>query len=278
LLSSLDDLLARISAALRHLPGAQELYLFGSAADPALKDPYSDLDLRVISTQFELSRAAWPAVLSRAGEMALVFQLDPASPDARETAFTLGFAGRSPYHKVDFGLAEQGLAGGFFGQVQAKRLLWRQEASATPVDGAPGEAWRPAWGSPDHFLLGELLGSVRYVKARKRRQHLACWRFLSAKFNALLRCYRWEPGCPVLPGAAMTTWDYTALDRQLPEEQRLGLLSGLQAGSPAEMDRSLLALTLQIAGRVMPGYVTATTREARLVRAYLNFIERELAD
>ena len=79
-LSVLDDLLERISAALRGLPGARELYLFGSAADPFRKDRYSDLDLRVISAQFDLSRAAWSAVLSRVGKMALVFPLDPEEP------------------------------------------------------------------------------------------------------------------------------------------------------------------------------------------------------
>lgn len=276
LLSGLDHLLARVSAALRGLPGAQALYLFGSAADPARKDRYSDLDLRVISSRFELSRAAWPAVLSRVGKLALVFQLDPDDPAAQETAFTLGFEGQSLYHKVDFGITDWRLADGFFNQLAGKVLLWQQGALVEPLEEAPRTAWRPAWNSPRHFLLGELLSSVRYVKARKRRQHLACWRFLSAKFNALLRCYHWNRDPLHFPEAAMNTWDFIALDRQLSEDERLGLLSGLKAASPPEMDRSLVEITGRIAALIDPDYPKKDTHQGRLVREMLRFIQNEL--
>ncbi len=152
-LSALDDLLARISAALRGLPGAQELYLFGSAADPFRKDRYSDLDLQVVSAQFELSRAAWPAVLSQVGPIALAFQLDPEGPAAQETAFTLGFEGESLYHKVDFGITDRRLADGYFNQLQGKVLLWRQEVLAAP----PGRL------TPNH--LASRLGFSRTFSA-----------------------------------------------------------------------------------------------------------------
>ena len=275
-LSALDDLLGRISAALRGLPGAQALYLFGSAADPARKDRYSDLDLQVVSAQFELSRAAWPAVLSSVGNMTLVFQLDPEDPAARETAFTLGFEGQSLYHKVDFGITDHGLADGYFHRLEGKVLLWRQHAPAGPVVSAPHTAWRPAWESPEHFLLGELLGSVRYVKARQRRQHLACWRFLSAKFNALLRCCPWQRGQAQFPPGVKTTWDFTALDRRLSEGERLDLLSGLKTSSPVEMDRSLVEITRRIIARIDPGYKVEDTPQAAIIRAMMSFIASEL--
>ena len=277
-LPALDDLLGRISAALRGLPGAQELYLFGSAADPARKDRYSDLDLQVVSAQFELSRAVWPAVLSQVGPIALAFQLDPEGPAAQETAFTLGFEGESLYHKVDFGITDRRLADGYFNQLQGKVLLWRQEALAAPPGSRPQTTWRPAWGSPGHFLLGELLGSVRYVKARKRQQHLACWRFLSAKFNALLRCYRWEQGGPQFPPGVKTTLDFTTLDRRLSERERLALLSGLKAASPPEMDRSLVEITRRLAAQIDPAFHSKDTHQAALVREMLSFIESELGE
>ena len=275
-LTSLDNLLARISNALRSLPGAQALYLFGSAADPARKDRYSDLDLQVISSQFELSRAAWPAVLSRVGKLALVFQLDPDDPAAQETAFTLGFEGQSFYHKVDFGITDWRLSDGYFNQLEGKVLLWQQEALAEPLEAAPQTAWRPVWDSPGHFLLGELLSSVRYTKARKRRQHLTCWRFLSAKFNALLRCTRWQQGVSQFPPVVRTTWDFTALDRQLSEDECLGLLSGLKTASPPEMDRSLVEITGRIAALIDPDYNKKDTHQAALVREMLGFIQNEL--
>jgi len=274
--SALDDLLARISAVLRGLPGAQELYLFGSAADPALKDPCSDLDLQVISAQIDLSRAAWFHTLSQAGKIALVYPLHPEDLAAQETAFTIGFEGESLYHKVDFGMTAQNFTEGFFNQTEHKILLWQQAPSSEPVIDLPGSAWFPEWGTPGHFLLGELLSSVRYGKARRRRQHLVCWRFLSAKLNALVRCYQWDRNPFRFPGAALSTWDFAALDRRLSEGERLGLMSGLKTASPAEMDRSLVEITRRIAAQIDPGYNSKDTREATLVREILSFIESDL--
>src|SRR5512135_1602961 len=93
-----DSLLSRVSDALRSLPGAEALYLFGSAADPQRQDDYSDLDLQVITADFARSRPAWPWILAKAGEIDLAY---PISESPHESAFCIAFAGQSPYHKVD---------------------------------------------------------------------------------------------------------------------------------------------------------------------------------
>src|SRR6185369_4285966 len=100
----LDDLLSRVSAALRDLPGAIELYLFGSAADPVRKDVFSDLDLQVISADYALSRSAWPWILNRVGAIELAYQIQE---QPLESAFCIAFENKSLFHKVDIGLCDQ---------------------------------------------------------------------------------------------------------------------------------------------------------------------------
>src|SRR5450759_3211407 len=75
-----------------------------------------------------------------------------------------------------------------------------------------------------HFVLGEMLRSVRYIKARRRGQQLACWSYLSAKVSALFRWYHQDMDSDHFSEQALTTWDTIVLDRRLPEAVRLDLL------------------------------------------------------
>jgi hypothetical protein len=134
----------------------------------------------------------------------------------------------------------------------------------------------PAPGSPDHFLVGELLSSVRYVKARLRGQHLTCWRFLSAKWNAWLRCQHWNGERASFPADALSTWEFAALDRRLPESERLEWLDLLKLHSPQEMDRSLAAITLKIVEMIRPGYEADPEPVSRLAQEYLQWIRQQL--
>ncbi len=271
--AKIDSLLSRVSSNLRDLPGAEALYLFGSAADPLSKDPYSDLDLQVISADFDLSRTAWPWILANAGEMNLVY---PISQKAQESVYWVTFTGESLYHKVDIGLSDSRQDHGLIYRVARKLLLWNQPPPNKPAVFPSPTALIPEPGTPLHFLIGEMLSSVRYLKARKRGQHLACWRFLSAKFNALLRCYLWEPGDSQFPSASLNTWDFTALDRQLPEPDRLHLLRTIDCGSPRVMDSALLDIARRIADRVYPDYASEDSPAARLIREYFGFLLDEL--
>lgn len=267
---ALEQLLARVSAALRHLPGALECYLFGSAADAARRDAYSDLDVQVVTHDFALSRAAWPWILNRAGRIELAFSVQQT---ANESTYTLALAGESPYHKIDIGLCDPCAQPGFFHGIAHKRLLWQQPADRQPVHlSANAEAYAPPTGSAAYFLMSQLLGAVRYLKARKRGQHLSCWRFLSAAFHASLRCRGWDGDAEHFPSDPLSTWDFAALDAALPESERLERLQALRVQSPAQMDATLIELTRGLAACLCPPEAHA----ARLTAAYLEFIESEL--
>lgn len=268
--AALDALLTRVSDALRRLPGASELYLYGSAADLRRKDGYSDLDLQVVCTPYALARAVWPWMLRAVAPLALAYELREAEG---ESAYCLSFAGESLYHKVDLGICNGG--GTFFPSIEHKVLLWRQEAAPEAAAADPGEVFAPRPGTPEYFLVGELLSAVRYVKARKRGQILTAWRFASAKVNALLRLLRWD-GAPVAIPDVLATWDYRALDETLSAAERTALLSGVRVESPDAMDRTMIHLTRCIAARILPDGLAAPTPCARLTCEYLRFLEEEL--
>jgi hypothetical protein len=270
---ALAGLLARVSSALRQLPGAVELYLYGSSADPDLADAYSDLDLQVICEGFLASQVYWPGILTRAGEIELAF---PIEATLQSAVYMIGFASESPYHKVDVGLSDAAQEHGFIQQIQAKKLLWRQPPSSALQSLHPGEIYIPTAGSAAYFMLGELLSAVRYLKARKRGQHLTAWRFLSAKFTALLRCRLWGGDPNTFPTGTLSTWDYVELDRQLAGEDRLALLANLNPAPPVEMDRSLVSLTHQIVQTIQPRLGAEDDPSIKPVQRYLAFIEHEL--
>jgi hypothetical protein len=122
----LADLQSRLTAALRDLPGATALYLYGSAADPARRDAYSDLDLQVLTVDFQASKDHLLSTLEKAGVVTLAYLL---TDTAHETAYSLAFAGESPYHKVDLGITclnDPAHPPTFFEQIRHKELLWSQ--------------------------------------------------------------------------------------------------------------------------------------------------------
>ncbi|MBE0697025.1 MAG: hypothetical protein IH586_08880 [Anaerolineaceae bacterium] len=273
MLLPIDDLLSRVSDAVWNLPGAVELYLFGSAADPIHRDEYSDLDLQIVAEPYSLSRQFWPFFLTQVGEIELAY---PISEQPFESAFCIEFTGESLYHKVDIGICERQNPSSFFHKIENKKLLWQKTTCTdlTPISSC--EAFVPQPGTAAHFLVGELISAVRYVKARKRSQHLTCWRFLSAKFNALLRCHQWEGNLNYFPSGALNTWDYASLDRLLPESERQCLLESIDTHSPKGMDLVLIQLTHKIINTISLKYSFEDKRIGNLIRKYIYFIENEL--
>lgn len=212
----LDALQARVSQALRDLPGATALYLFGSRRT-APDDPYADLDLQLLTDDLPATRRVWPHALARVAPIALAWPLTPA-PD--NTAFAILFEGESLYHKLDVGLSPASERGTYAAPDAPYTPLWEQPASRREVALPATQAYLPPVGTVGHALFDDLLGSVRYLKARKRRQHLTCWRFMRGKPDLLLRLLVEQQGGWRADAPALSTWDYKALDQRLPETMR----------------------------------------------------------
>jgi len=87
-----------------------------------------------------------------------------------------------------------------------------------------------------HFVIGQLLGGIRYVKARKRDQYWTCWRFASGQVNWLAsmlweRSRNWAD-----PNKKLITWEYVELDAAMRDDKERIPFSMWDFSSPAAMD------------------------------------------
>lgn len=275
----LADLQSRVVAALRELPGATALYLYGSAADPARRDAYSDLDLQVLTVDFQASKDRLLSTLEKAGAVTLAYLL---TDTAHELAYSLAFAGESPYHKVDLGITclnDLAHPPTFFEQIGHKELLWSQSPPLLerflPATRSVRHPYCPTKDSPAYFLVGETLSAFRYAKARRRGRHLVCWRFLAAKVNALLALTWWQHNGGRIP-ERLNTWDLVELDALLPEAARLDMLQAIDCRQPAQMDQALLEITRRMVTLVRPRLDEPDQRAVLLAEEGLEFFAGEL--
>jgi hypothetical protein len=269
LIDELNALQQRVTEGLRHVPGAVELYLFGSRLSSP-DDPYADLDLVLVSADMARTRVAWPQALCAIGSPELIW---PIAPGGDNTAFAVLFSGVSCYHKLDIGVCAAGAR-----PPSPARLLWRQ---AAPVDAGsmPQRAgYWPAHGSAGHTLFDDLLGAARYVKARKRGQHLTCLRFMRSKPERLLQLRAEQLWGWPAPARALSTWDYKALDAALPAGECDALLSRLDWSTPAAMDRALVWFSEQAAQLALARVaVRGESVPREVVMRQLRFLRAELA-
>ncbi len=213
--TQLDDLQNRLSVALRHLPGATILYLFGSRTT-ATSDQYADIDLQVITTDLPTARVAWPHFLESVGPMELAW---PITADPQNTAFSVIFRDASYYHKVDIGLSDIADTARF-APLSSYVPLWSQEATMFKPVPQHTNAYMPAYDTIGHLLFDELIGSIRYIKARKREQYLTCWRFMRNKPERLLHLtYEQLDGWKVRE-KPLSTWNYKELDGLIEQSER----------------------------------------------------------
>jgi hypothetical protein len=258
LLAERDALLGRLEAGLRSLPGATELRLFGSLA-VSRADAYSDLDLEVTTVDPAKTRNVWPRFLERIGPVELCL---PLHGGADNVAYAVLFRGSSHYHKVDIG---------FGGRLLGPSIrLWSQPAPVDLPAAVTSEMYLPRAGTVGHALMDELMGSVRYVKARKRGQVLTCWRFLRRLPDRWLELRTGEPG-------PLSTRDYQRLDGIVDGRTRSALFERLDWSEPRRMDRSLCRLVTEIAELCLAaGRAPGELIPAALVDGYLTFVRTEL--
>lgn len=272
LLTRLNELQGRVVAALHHLPGATELYLFGSRVSTP-DDPYADIDLHVMSGDLAASRRVWPTFLQKVGPIESIVPLEQG-PD--NLAFSVQFRYESLYHKLDIsiGTPAQGQHDANAEYVQ----LWQQEPPPAASTTYTTDAYHPAYGSVGHRLCEELISGVRYLKARQREQHLTCWRFIRGKPDIIFQLL-FEQGQRHPPAhRALTTLDYKDMDARIAEPERRELLAMLDWSTPVAMDRSFCALL----ERMIPlfreqAHTTDQHLPEKIIERYVDFLSSELA-
>jgi hypothetical protein len=142
---------------------------------------------------------------------------------------------------------------------------------------ASGSPYAPEPGTPAHFLIGQLIGAIRYVKARKRHQPLTSWRFASAQAHTVIRLFfeRSRGWCETAP--RLSTSQHIQSDASLTKEDREAVLSTLDFSTPERMDDNFVTLlrhTLSL-GREKPSALSDTIPDGPVCRLG-SFVETEL--
>jgi hypothetical protein len=227
-----------LATAIRDMPGAVELRAFGSLTRSG-HDRCSDVDLEVLTTAPEAAIAARQAVIGRVAPVWLEWRIHPSHS---AWAATILFEGLSPFHHLDLGITRVAEAHAI-DALDARIVLWTHPPPPAHSDGHPGPAYAPDAGTPEHAMLEHLLSAIRYVKARKRGQILTAYRFASALATAsfaMLEASRTNDLGDLRRKTSTTS--FVALDRQLPEAERLDLLGLLDFSRPERMDTAVLSI------------------------------------
>ena len=237
------ELSERLFDALRSLPGATELHLFGSLAT-GMADGYSDIDLQVVTRDLRASRTALLSVLEDVGPISLDWATTETSGECLSTIL---FSQESCYHKLDIGLSEIFRPGDPASlSLGPTRMVWRIEPPVSQTEWEPVRIYAPEEGSAAHFAVGLLLAGVRYVKARKRGKDWTCWRFLSAQMDWLAALLYEEARNWAHTGRKLNTLEYAELDALTEQKTRDTLFAKMDLSSPAAMDAAYCQLVTQM--------------------------------
>lgn len=145
----------------------------------------------------------------------------------------------------------------------------QNQASTTPdsdgVAGTPSGVCRPTIGSLEHYVISQLLGTTRYVKARRRGHLLSCWRFASALVDAVIAS---EYAAIVDDGwglAGLTSQQYRDADLRMDPYRRSLLISELDFSNPCAMDRTVVRLVRMLVANYQAPVLSAAIPD-RLLR------------
>jgi len=270
-LDSPSALQRALASALRDLPGAVELRAFGSLTRDD-HDSYSDIDLEILTTTSDASIDARQAVIERVAPILLEWRIDPTDS---AWAATILFENLSPWRRLDLGITAVDIAASSAARPE-QTIIWRQDAA--PAFSVPSRtpAHAPTVGTPEHATLEHLLSATRYVKARKRGQHLTAFRFASALASATFAMLEAErTGDLGYLRQKPSTSTFLSLDRRLSPEDRRSLLALFDFSSPERMDTAVLALLQRILTlhNALPG---AGTFPSHIAERLLAFIAEEL--
>ncbi|MGN6031552.1 MAG: hypothetical protein ACTHQE_07780 [Thermomicrobiales bacterium] len=227
-----------LATAIRDMPGAVELRAFGSLTRTGY-DRYSDVDLEVLTTDFAASTAARQAVIGRVAPVWVEWRIHPSRS---AWAATVLFDGLSPFHHLDLGITPVATSHSIEA-LDARTVLWTQPPAPAHPGEHPTMTYAPDAGTSEHTMLEHLLSALRYVKARKRGQIFTAYRFASALATAsfaMLEASRTNDLSDLRRKTSTTS--FVALDRQLPEAERLDLLGLLDFSRPERMDTAVLSI------------------------------------
>lgn len=267
--SDLQSLVEQLRLVIPALPGFRTLSLFGSVAD-GRADAYSDLDMKVGTDDIDGAKRSLHGVLEQIGPIEFCWstELRPG-----EWHPTIAFRDYGYYHRLDLALLTREAADLAMHDANVRPLA-DKPLSAAKV--RPSTAYAPVVGSTGHFLFGQLIGGMRYLKARKRGQVLTCYRFASATAQWCARAMFDRVTGQFSLDRKLTTTEFLALDK-LEAGGRAEFLEKLDFSTPLAMDRAVYALLTDLVEhtKVIAANTDDELPEA-LIERVLAFVRREL--
>lgn len=178
-----------------------ELRIFGSQ-EKNQHDCYSDLDLQVITSDFDTTMTKLPALLAKIGDYFIKF---PLGIQEGYAAYTVLFKDYALYNKLDINIQDPTIKTPF----AENRSVYRQ-VEILPFQPS---TYTPAAMEPlTHSLYDAHIGAIRYAKYRKRKMHLTAYRFYRAQVEHYF-LHRYHQLTQDTQPQHMGTLEYQILDK-----------------------------------------------------------------
>lgn len=213
------------------LPGFRSLSLFGSQAE-GRADEYSDLDVIVTTDDLPNAKTQLLGILEeQIGPVDFCWAINLRADEWNPIVV---FRDEGYYQRLELGLTDTSAVNR---TIPAEQTILLCEEPRNPVNVIKeSDAYTPAEGSMGHFLLGQFIGCIRYLKARKRGETLTCYRFaaaavawsLSLQYARLIQNPHFR--------SKLSTDDFRKMDSLLSIEDRNALLSGFDFSKLIAMD------------------------------------------
>jgi predicted nucleotidyltransferase len=151
-------------------PEVQQVYLFGSM-EQNKHDNYSDIDLHIVSSDFDTTMKDLPSIMNVIGEP---FVWYPFHPQPGNTGYAILFRDYPLYNRLDITILDP-----ITSPVVAQGTCVYRNPKGYPI--SPSMYQPPQMEEKMRLLYGYGIGAVRYAKYRKRGKPFSAYKFYRAQ-------------------------------------------------------------------------------------------------
>lgn len=235
-----------------------EIYVFGSY-EKEIHDRYSDVDLHVVSQNFDATMSRLADYLSNIDRVLVAF---PLTAEPGYAAYMVLFEHYPLYTKLDINIADSTTNSFPFAQ---KTCVYRREPQP-PY--SPSTLLPTCFEEPLNTLYGYYLGAIRYMKYRQRGKHFTAYKFYRAQLDqTLLRHY--QTATSDISVERLGTLEYQCLDACSESSE---LKRYLYPANEHEMDALYIELLQQLTHEFAASY---NEHHQKVFQFILTFLKQE---
>ncbi|MBO0794908.1 MAG: nucleotidyltransferase domain-containing protein [Ktedonobacteraceae bacterium] len=238
-------------------PHVYEMFLFGSY-EKKTHDRYSDVDLQVVSQNFDATMSQFRRCLSDIGQVLVAF---PLVAQVGYAAYMVLFENYPFYTKLDINVSDVERCTPF----STKACVYRRDV----IPSHEVSTYQPVlFEEPLNTLYGYYLGAIRYMKYRKRGKHFSAYKFYRAQLDYLLsRWYREVSHEHSIERLGIL--EYQLLDMR---EESAVLKRYLYPGNEQTMDMFYIEMLQKIADESQS---SLNKEHKKVLNSMLDFLKRE---